>query len=76
MARRHEKRAALARNNPLSTETETTKEPSSFESIVLENPRSDTELLAIFDAAVYRALLVEQQKVTAFLAGDRHVHSR
>lgn len=74
MFRRHEKSAALPQRdaNPMNTD-----HPAGVtNSIVPGKPRSERELLAIFDAAVYRALLREQQKVAAFVAGGGRVHSR
>lgn len=35
--------------------------------------RSDREIVALFDAAVYRALLAKQSEIIASLAGGRRV---
>jgi len=62
MFRRHEKGAALPERDAIPERSPAEVTNSNF-------TRSNREIVALFDAAVYRALLCEQQKVAAFLAG-------
>lgn len=69
MVRRHEKGAALPQRdaNPDRSPAEVTS---------INFTRSDREIVALFDAAVYRAVLAKQREVMAFLSGGGRVHSR
>lgn len=72
MSLRHKERAAPEKRTAQSTAKGSNEQDIAtgrFDSILPGNPRSDRESLALFDAAIYRAVAAKQREVVAFLAG-------